>query len=111
MSINSYTNCSYSSVLYCSHSSVLYCSHSTVLERILGMKQSVWKCVLGSIFLEMDGLIQAWCFSRNRVHFLQEDETKLSQRDICWIRATHFFMKVRIDKEMRKKKINAVSVW
>ncbi|KAF2343573.1 hypothetical protein FHG87_025670, partial [Trinorchestia longiramus] len=31
------------------------------------------------------------------VHLLQEGETKLSQRFICWIRATHLLMESRMD--------------
>ncbi|KAF2347000.1 hypothetical protein FHG87_022241 [Trinorchestia longiramus] len=39
---------------------------------------------------------QAGCFLEDGVHLLQEGETKLSQRFICWIRATHL-MEGRMD--------------
>ncbi|KAF2359329.1 hypothetical protein FHG87_009915 [Trinorchestia longiramus] len=48
-------------------------------------------------FLDMDDLIQAGYFLRDGVHLLQEGETKLSQRFICWIRATHLLMEGRMD--------------
>ncbi|KAF2343398.1 hypothetical protein FHG87_025845 [Trinorchestia longiramus] len=39
----------------------------------------------------------AGCFLEDGVHLLQEGETKLSQRFICWIRATHLLMEGRMD--------------
>ncbi|KAF2343701.1 hypothetical protein FHG87_025543 [Trinorchestia longiramus] len=58
---------------------------------------SVQKHEACSSFLDMDDLIQAGCFSGDGVHLLQEVETKLSQRFICWIRATHLLMGGRMD--------------
>ncbi|KAF2356317.1 hypothetical protein FHG87_012922 [Trinorchestia longiramus] len=67
-------------------------------EKILAMKaESIWKHEVSSSFLDMDDLIQAGCFLEDGVHLLQEEETKLSQRFICWFRATHLLMEGRIE--------------
>ncbi|KAF2355925.1 SGNH hydrolase-type esterase domain [Trinorchestia longiramus] len=67
-------------------------------KKILAMKvESIRKREVGSSFLAMDDLIQAGCFLEDGVHLLQEGETKLSQRLICWIRATHLLMEGRMD--------------
>ncbi|KAF2347404.1 hypothetical protein FHG87_021839 [Trinorchestia longiramus] len=67
-------------------------------EKILVMKaESIRKREVGSSFLDMDDLIQAGCFLRDEVHLSQEEETKLSQRFIRWISATHFLMEGRMD--------------
>ncbi|KAF2348067.1 SGNH hydrolase-type esterase domain [Trinorchestia longiramus] len=67
-------------------------------EKILAMKaESIRKCEVGSSFLDIDDLIQAGCFLEDGVHLLQEGETKLSQRFICWIRANHLLMEGRMD--------------
>ncbi|KAF2365490.1 SGNH hydrolase-type esterase domain [Trinorchestia longiramus] len=68
------------------------------LQKILVMKvESIQKREVSSSFLDMDDLIQAGCFLRDGVHLLQEGETKLSQRFIHWIRATHLLMEDRMD--------------
>ncbi|KAF2352458.1 hypothetical protein FHG87_016785 [Trinorchestia longiramus] len=51
----------------------------------------------GVSFLDMDDLILAGCFMGDGVHLSQEGETKLSQRFIRWIRATHLLMEGRMD--------------
>ncbi|KAF2344286.1 hypothetical protein FHG87_024958, partial [Trinorchestia longiramus] len=67
-------------------------------EKVLAMKvESIRKREVGSSFLDMDDLIQAGCFLEDGVHLSQEGETKLSQRFICWIRATHLLMEGRMD--------------
>ncbi|KAF2357489.1 SGNH hydrolase-type esterase domain [Trinorchestia longiramus] len=67
-------------------------------EKILVIKaESIRKREVGSSFLDMDDLIQAGCFLRDGVHLSQEGETKLFQRFICWIRATHLLMESRMD--------------
>ncbi|KAF2343430.1 SGNH hydrolase-type esterase domain [Trinorchestia longiramus] len=67
-------------------------------EKILVMKaESVRKREVGLSFLDMDDLIQAGCFLRDGVHLSQEEETKLSQRFIHWIRATHLLMEGRMN--------------
>ncbi|KAF2365364.1 hypothetical protein FHG87_003890 [Trinorchestia longiramus] len=69
-----------------------------LLEKTLVMKAvSVWKLEVESSFLDMDDLIQAGFSSGNEVHLLQEGEIKLSQKYICWIKATHFFMVGRME--------------
>ncbi|KAF2344658.1 hypothetical protein FHG87_024586 [Trinorchestia longiramus] len=52
---------------------------------------------VGSGFLDMDDLIQAGCFSEERVHLLQEGKTKLFQRCIHWITDTHLSIEGRMD--------------
>ncbi|KAF2352692.1 hypothetical protein FHG87_016554 [Trinorchestia longiramus] len=65
---------------------------------ILAMKaESIRKREIGSSILDMDDLIQAGCFLEDGVHLSQEGETKLSQRFIRWIRATHLLMEGRMD--------------
>ncbi|KAF2352811.1 hypothetical protein FHG87_016438 [Trinorchestia longiramus] len=49
------------------------------------------------ILLDMDDLILAGVFFKDGVHLLQQGETKLSQRFIHWIRATHLLMESRMD--------------
>ncbi|KAF2348589.1 SGNH hydrolase-type esterase domain [Trinorchestia longiramus] len=67
-------------------------------EKILVMKaESIRKHEVSSSFLDVDDLIQAGCFLREGVHLSQEGETKLSQRFIRRIRATHFLMEGRMD--------------
>ncbi|KAF2345451.1 SGNH hydrolase-type esterase domain [Trinorchestia longiramus] len=67
-------------------------------EKVLAMKaESIRKLEVGSSFLDTDDLIQAGCFLDDGVHLSQEGETKLSQRFICWIRATHLLMEGRMD--------------
>ncbi|KAF2351398.1 SGNH hydrolase-type esterase domain [Trinorchestia longiramus] len=67
-------------------------------EKILVMKaESIRKREVGSSFLDMDDLIQAACFLRDGVYLWQEGKTKLSQRFISWIRATHLLMEGRMD--------------
>ncbi|KAF2345037.1 hypothetical protein FHG87_024208 [Trinorchestia longiramus] len=67
-------------------------------EKILVMKgESIRKREVGSSFLDMDGLIQDGCFLRDGVPLLQEGQTKLSQRFIHWIRATHLLIEGRMD--------------
>ncbi|KAF2362709.1 hypothetical protein FHG87_006530 [Trinorchestia longiramus] len=67
-------------------------------EKILAMKvESIRKREVGYSFLDMDELIQAGCFLEDGVHLSQEGETKLSQRFIRWIRATHLLMEGRMD--------------
>ncbi|KAF2362347.1 SGNH hydrolase-type esterase domain [Trinorchestia longiramus] len=67
-------------------------------KKILSMRaESVRKLEVGSSFLDMDGLIQVWCFSGDGVHLSQEGETKLSQRFIRWIIATHLLMEGSMD--------------
>ncbi|KAF2355666.1 SGNH hydrolase-type esterase domain [Trinorchestia longiramus] len=67
-------------------------------EKILGMKaKSIWKREVSSSFLDRDDLIQAGCFLRDGVHLSQEGKTKLHQRFIWWIRATHLLMEGRMD--------------
>ncbi|KAF2349802.1 hypothetical protein FHG87_019442 [Trinorchestia longiramus] len=41
--------------------------------------------------------VEARIFLRDGVHLSQEGETKLSQRFICWIKATHLLMEGRMD--------------
>ncbi|KAF2345197.1 SGNH hydrolase-type esterase domain [Trinorchestia longiramus] len=67
-------------------------------KKILAMKaESVRKREVCSSFLDMDDLIQVGCFLEDGVHLSQEGETKLSQRFIRWIRATHLLMEGRMD--------------
>ncbi|KAF2344429.1 SGNH hydrolase-type esterase domain, partial [Trinorchestia longiramus] len=67
-------------------------------EIILIMKaESIRKREVCSSFLDIDELIQARCFLGDGVHLSQEGETKLSQRFIRWIRATHLLMEGRMD--------------
>ncbi|KAF2344023.1 SGNH hydrolase-type esterase domain [Trinorchestia longiramus] len=67
-------------------------------EKILAMKaESIRKHEVCSCFLDMDDLIRAGCFLEDGVHLSQEGETKLSQRFIRWIRATHLLMEGRMD--------------
>ncbi|KAF2345168.1 SGNH hydrolase-type esterase domain [Trinorchestia longiramus] len=67
-------------------------------EKVLAMKaESIRKREVGSSFLDMDNLIHAGCFLEDGVHVSQEGETKISQRFICWIRATHLLMEGRMD--------------
>ncbi|KAF2352845.1 hypothetical protein FHG87_016400 [Trinorchestia longiramus] len=69
-------------------------------ENILIMKEeSVWNCEVGSSFLDIDGLMQIGCFLGNGVHLLQEEETKLSQRYICWIKIIHLLMEDRMHRK------------
>ncbi|KAF2348083.1 hypothetical protein FHG87_021164 [Trinorchestia longiramus] len=42
-------------------------------------------------------LIETGCFMGDAVLLLQEGETKLSQRFICWIKDTHLLMQGRMD--------------
>ncbi|KAF2350656.1 SGNH hydrolase-type esterase domain [Trinorchestia longiramus] len=67
-------------------------------EKILAMKaESIRKREVGSSFLDMNDLIQAACFLEDGAHLSQEGETKLFQRFIRWIRATHLLMEGRMD--------------
>ncbi|KAF2357385.1 Retrotransposon Pao [Trinorchestia longiramus] len=59
--------------------------------------KSIRKREVSSSILDMDDLIQAGCFLEDGVHLSQEGETKLSQRFIRWIRATHILMEGRMD--------------
>ncbi|KAF2357930.1 SGNH hydrolase-type esterase domain [Trinorchestia longiramus] len=77
-------------------------------EKILVMKaESIHKREVGSSSLDMDDLIQAGCFLGDGVHLLKEGETKLSQRFICWIRATHLLKEGRMDrKKVDEKRVD-----
>ncbi|KAF2350625.1 hypothetical protein FHG87_018620 [Trinorchestia longiramus] len=66
-------------------------------NEIDAMKVSIQKREVGSSFLDIDDLIQAGSFLRDGVHLSQEGETKLSQRFIRWIGATHLLMEGRMD--------------
>ncbi|KAF2353094.1 SGNH hydrolase-type esterase domain [Trinorchestia longiramus] len=67
-------------------------------EKILVMKaESIREREVGFSFLDMDDLIKAGCFLKDRVHFSQGGKIKLSQRFIRWIRATHLLMEGRMD--------------
>ncbi|KAF2345156.1 SGNH hydrolase-type esterase domain [Trinorchestia longiramus] len=69
-------------------------------EKIHVMKaESVRKHEVGFSFLDMGDLIQAGCFLRDGAHLSQEGQTKLCQRFIHWIRATHVLMEDRMDRK------------